>query len=152
MAITVGMAAPEFALKNQNGEDEVLSSFRGNKSVLVVFYPFAFSGICSGELGEIQENLGDFTSVDVKVLAISCDHMFSLRAYADRDGLTFSLLSDFWPHGEAARNYGIFNEQAGAANRGSYLIDQAGTVRWTIEHGIGQKRELAAYREALHRL
>ena len=110
-----GVLAERITLQDQNNQDVTLSSFRGERSVLVVFYPFAFSGICTGELTEIRDDLGRFVSDDVQVLTVSCDAMFSLRAYADRDGYFFPLLSDFWPHGEVARAYGVFDEAAGWA-------------------------------------
>ena len=113
-ALSVGQAAPDFTLRDQNGVPVSLSEFRGEKNVVVVFYPFAFSGICTGELCEIRDNLGAFVGDDVQVLAISCDHMFSQRGWADKEGYFFPLLSDFWPHGQVARDFGVFNEKAGA--------------------------------------
>lgn len=150
-SVEVGSLAPDFTLKNQHGEDISLSAQRG-RNVVVVFYPFAFSGICTGELCEIRDNLHVFSDADAEVLAISCDPMFSLRTWADQDKYSFSLLSDFWPHGEVARSYGIFEEGLGAAARGTYLIDREGIVRWKIENGLGEARDLAAYREALESL
>jgi peroxiredoxin len=152
MTVDVGSAAPDFTLKSQHGEDITLSSFRGEKNVVLVFFPFAFSGICTGELTEIRDNLADFVSADAEVLAISCDHFFSNRAFADRDGYTFSILSDFWPHGEVSRAYGTFNEGAGAPNRGTYVIDCEGILRWKVENGIPDARDLDAYRAALAEL
>ncbi|AXT84601.1 peroxiredoxin [Aeromicrobium sp. A1-2] len=149
MTLDIGSAAPDFTLKNQHGEDVSLSSFRGDKNVVLVFFPFAFSGICTGELCELRDNLGDFESDGAEILAISCDHFFSNRAFADRDGYKFSILSDFWPHGEVSRVYGTFNEGAGAPNRGTYVIDREGILRWKIENGIPDARDLSAYRAAL---
>ena len=151
-AIAVGDAAPDFALRDQNGQEVSLAAFRGVKNVVLVFYPFAFSGICTGELCEIRDNLGGFVSEDVQVLAISCDHMFSQRAWADRDGYFFPLLSDFWPHGEVARAYGVFSEKAGAAVRGTFLIDREGVVRWSLVNEIGQGRDFSGYHLALKEL
>ncbi len=146
--VEIGSAAPDFTLRNQHGEEISLSGLRG-RNVVVVFYPFAFSGICTGELCEIRDNLDVFTTSDAEVLAISCDPMFSLRAWADQDGYDFHLLSDFWPHGDVARAYGIFQEGPGAAARGTYVIDREGIVRWKVENGLGEARDLQAYREAL---
>ncbi len=148
MTLSIGDAAPDFTLKNQHGEDVSLSSFRG-KNVVLVFFLFAFSGICTGELCEIRDNLGDFTGIDAEVLAVSCDHFFSNRAFADRDGYDFSILSDFWPHGDVSRAYGTFNEGAGAPNRGTFVIDGEGVVRWQIVQGIGDARDLNEVRTAL---
>jgi len=151
MVIETGSTAPDFTLKNQHGQEISLSALRG-KPVALVFFPFAFSGICTGELCEIRDNLGVFTDDDVRVLAISCDHFFSNRAFADRDGYTFDLLSDFWPHGAVSRLYGVFDEVAGAARRGTFLIDGDGIVRWSVENPIGEARDFAGYKEALNAL
>jgi peroxiredoxin len=152
MTLTIGDAAPDFTLKNQHGEDVTLSSFRGEKNVVLVFFPFAFSGICTGELCEIRDNLADFDTEHAEVLAISCDHFFSNRAFADRDGYTFSILSDFWPHGDVSRYYGTFNDDAGAPNRGAFIIDRDGILRWQVVNGIGDARNLDDYRKALAEL
>lgn len=148
----VGDVAPDFTLRDQNGATVSLSDFRGAKNVVIVFYPFAFSGICTGELCEIRDNLSGFVSEDIHVLTISCDHMFSLRAFADREGYFFPLLSDFWPHGEVARRYGIFHESAGAARRGTFLVDREGIVRWTLVNEIGEARDFSGYHAALREL
>jgi len=149
MPVDVGSAAPDFSLKSQHGEDVALASFRGDKNVLLVFFPFAFSGICTGELGQLRDNAEAFDADGVQVIAISCDHFFANRAFADRDGYAFPVLSDFWPHGEVARAYGTFNEDAGAPNRGTYLIDREGIVRWMVQKGIGDQRDLEEYRAAV---
>jgi peroxiredoxin len=150
--LSVGDVAPDFTLKDQNGQDVTLSSFKGVKNVVVVFYPFAFSGICTGELCEIRDNLGAFVSDDVQVLAISTDHMFSQRAWADKEGYFFPLLSDFWPHGAVAESFGVLNDKAGAALRGTFLLDREGVVRWTLINEIGQGRDFTGYHEALREL
>jgi mycoredoxin-dependent peroxiredoxin len=144
----IGEPAPEFELKNQHGELVSLSALRGKKAV-IVFYPFAFSGVCTGELTAIQDRLGDFDSDHVTTVGISVDHMYSLRAYADRDRLTFDLLSDYWPHGAVARSYGVFNDQVGCADRGTFILDRAGILRWQVRHGIPDARDLAEYQSAL---
>lgn len=149
MALDVGAAAPDFTLRNQHGEDIGLSSFRGRSNVLLVFFPFAFSGVCTGELQEIQRHLGELTVGGTEVLAVSCDHVFSNRAFSDRDGYSFSILSDFWPHGQVSRAFGTFNDAVGAPSRGSYIIDTAGVLRWKVEHNLSEARDLGAYREAL---
>lgn len=145
----VGTPAPGFTLKDQHGQDVALADFAGAKAVLVVFYPFAFSGICTGELCAIRDDLTRFQSEQVQVLAISCDPMFTLRAWADAEGYGFPLLSDFWPHGEVARRYGVFLDEGGFATRGTFLIDRDGILRWSVVNGPGQARDLGAYQEAL---
>ncbi len=149
MTVEVGQPAPEFQLKNQHGETVKLSEFRGKQSVVLVFYPFAFSGICTGELCEIRDNIAMFTADDVQVMGVSCDPMYALRAFADAEHYEFPLLADFWPHGAVAQAYGVFNEAAGFAIRGTFLIDKDGVLRWSVVNGPGEARPLAAYREAL---
>lgn len=144
----VGVAAPDFELTNQFGEPVRLSSFRG-QNVVVVFYPFAFSGICTGELCEIRDNLASFEDANATVLAISVDSKFSLRAYAEKEGYGFDLLADFWPHGAAASAYGVFDPESGMARRGTFIIDAAGIIRYVVVNPRGQARELSEYRDAL---
>ncbi len=145
----IGAPAPDFRLRNQHGEQVALSDFRGQRAVLVVFYPFAWSGICTGELCEIRDDLAAYESDAVQVLAVSCDPMNTLRAWAEDQKYTFPLLSDFWPHGEAARAYGVLNEKTGGAGRGSFLVDTAGVLRWSVVSHPGQPRDTHAYREAV---
>lgn len=150
--LRVGEVAPDFTLTDQHGKLVTLSAFRGVKNVVVVFFPFAFSGICTGELCEIRDDLGAFEREDVQVLAVSCDHMFTQRAWSDAQGYFFPVLSDFWPHGAAAQAYGVFRQSAGSALRGTFLIDRAGVVRWTLVNGPSQKRDFGGYRIALKEL
>ncbi len=140
-----GDPAPDFTLRDQFGQDTTLSSFRGRKAVALVFYPYAFSGICTGEMSGIRERLDEFLTFDTEVLAISCDPTYSLRVFADQDGLNFPLLSDFWPHGEVARAYDVFDEAKGCALRASYVVDKAGVVRWTVQNDQPEGRDLAEH-------
>jgi peroxiredoxin len=149
MTIETGQAAPDFELKNHQGQVVRLTDFRGKQPVALVFYPFAFSGICTGELCEIRDNPAVFSEGNVQVLGVSCDPMHSLRAYAEAQHYEFPLLSDFWPHGAVATEYGVFNAQAGFAIRGTFLIDADGVVRWSVVNGPGEARPLAAYRDAV---
>ena len=149
MALEIGQAAPGFALKSEHGEVVELSAFQGEKNVALVFYPFAFSGLCSGELCEIRDNLAAFEDGAVQVLAISCDPIFPLRKWADIEKYAFPLLSDFWPHGAVAKEYGVFNENTGSAVRGTFLIDKDGVLRWSVVNGMGEPRSLEGYREAI---
>ena len=139
----VGQPAPDFALRNQHGETVRLSEARGERNLALVFYPFAFSGICTGELCEIRDNLDVFEAGNVQVVGISCDPMHTLRAFAEAEKYTFPLLSDFWPHGAVAQQYGVFNDETGAANRSTYIIDKSGTVRWTVHNEMPQARDLS---------
>lgn len=146
--IAVGQAAPDFTLPNTNGTPVHLGDLRG-QPVAVVFFPFAFSGICTGELCELRDNIEDFESAGVKLLAISNDSVFALKAWAEQEGYGFDLLSDFWPHGEVSRAYGVFDEENGLAVRGSFLIDADGIVRWSVVNQRGQARDFEGYRQAL---
>jgi mycoredoxin-dependent peroxiredoxin len=140
--LELGGPAPDFTLRDQFGQDVTLSSYRGTKAVLILFYPFAFSGVCTGEMSAIRTRLEEFLTFDTEVLAISCDPMFALRVWADTDGLNFPLLSDFWPHGEVCRAYDVFDERTGAPRRSSYVIDKQGMVRWAVHNAMPEGRDL----------
>ena len=140
--LALGTPAPDFTLRDQFGQDVTLSSFRGHKAVVLVFYPYAFSGVCTGEMSGIRERLAQFLTYDSEVLAISCDPVYSLRAFADADGLNFPLLSDFWPHGEVCRAYGVLNEATGAPLRSSYILDKQGLVHWAVHNATPEGRDL----------
>jgi peroxiredoxin (alkyl hydroperoxide reductase subunit C) len=144
-----GSAAPAFTLKDQHNQDVSLSDFTGRKAVLLVFYPLAFSGTCQGELTEVKENLGAYANDVVQILTVSVDSTWSHRVWADREGFDFPLLSDFWPHGAVARAYGVFHDDAGFANRGTFLIDRDGVVRFAEMLGPGESRNQDTWRQAL---
>lgn len=149
VGIAIGKPAPDFTLRDQFGADVTLSSFRGTKAVLVLFYPFAFSGVCTGELAQVRERMAEFVTFDTEVLALSCDPIFSLRAYADRDGLNVPLLSDFWPHGEVARAYDVFDEDDGCPRRSSYVVDRDGTLTWAVHNPVSVGRDLDEHLDQL---
>jgi peroxiredoxin len=140
--LALGGPAPDFRLRDQFGQDVSLSSFRGSKAVALFFYPWAFSGVCTGEMAGIRARLAEFLTFDTEVLAISTDPVYSLRAFADQDGLNFPLLSDFWPHGQVARSYDVFDEAKGCARRSSYVIDKEGIVRWSVHNAMPEGRDL----------
>ena len=144
----VGDAAPDFELLNQFGEPVRLSELRG-RNVVLVFFPFAFSGICTGELCEIRDNLALFEDADAVVLGISVDSKFAQRAYAEKEGYAFDLLADFWPHGAVAEQYGVFDAESGMAKRGTFIIDAGGIVRYVVVNPRGQARDFTEYRAAL---
>jgi peroxiredoxin len=152
MSLEIGSKAPDFKLKNQHGEEISLTAFNGEKNVVVLFYPFAFSGICTGELCGLRDDLASFQNSSVELLAISCDPMYSLKAFAEKEGYKFSLLADFWPHGEVAKKYGVFNDERGCAVRGTFIIDKAGVLRWSIVNSLGDARNLLDYKDALAKL
>lgn len=148
MTLTIGQAAPDFEIVNQHGEKVSLSSFKGKSNVLLMFYPYSFSGGCTGELCAIRDDLAAFQNDDVQLLAISCDQMYAQRAFADKEGYTFPILADFWPHGGVAKAYGVFEESKGCASRGSFLIDKAGILRWEVKNGWAA-RQNADYKDAI---
>jgi len=153
----IGATAPDFELVDQHGTPVRLSSFRaspetGGRNVVLVFYPWSFSSVCTGELSALQDDVGAFVNDETVLLAISVDSKFTQRAFADHRGLTFPVLADFWPHGEVARRYGVFDEGAGAALRGTFVIDREGVVRWSVLRGIGEARDAASYKAALREL
>ena len=153
MPVEIGQEAPDFTLKDQDGNDVTLSSFRGDQSVVIVFYPFTFTGVCQGELCSLRDNLSDYQSASAQVLAISCDSRHAQKKWAEQQGFTFPVLSDFWPHGAVARAYGVFNEQLGCANRATFVIDKQGKIVDVFESpNLGTPRDKADYEAALAKL
>jgi mycoredoxin-dependent peroxiredoxin len=150
--ISVGEHAPDFTLKDQNNEDVSLSQFSGKQAVLLVFYPLAFTGICTGELCRVRDDLPTFQNDDVQVLTISVDSPYSHKVFSEREGYEFPLLSDFWPHGGVAQAYGVFNEVTGFANRGTFLVDTAGVVRFAEMNSPGDGRDPADWEAAIKAL
>jgi mycoredoxin-dependent peroxiredoxin len=151
MTLSVGDRAPEFSLPDQDKQVVSLEELRGTP-VLLVFYPFAFSGTCTGELCQLRDELADYTDAGVKVLAISTDPVFSLKAFKAKEGLDFPLLSDFWPHGATAQAYGAFNDKAGMALRGTFLVDADGNIAFTEVNAPGDAREQSGWKKAVSSL
>jgi len=142
MAVEIGDEAPDFELPDQHGTPVRLSSFRGSKNVVLVFYPLAFSPVCSGELCGMRDDFPEVTGDDVELLTVSVDSFFAHRAWADAENFQFSLLADFWPHG-------VFDAERGLAIRGTFVIDKEGIVRWKVVNPIPQARDIADYQKAL---
>jgi peroxiredoxin len=151
MTLSVGDAAPEFSLPDQDRQVVELAALRG-APVLLVFYPFAFSGICTGELCQLRDELSTYTDAGVRVLAISTDPVFSLKAFREKEGFEFPLLSDFWPHGAVAQAYGVFNEKAGMALRGTFLVDGEGRIAFAEVNQPGDARVQAGWKDAVGQL
>jgi peroxiredoxin len=149
MAVEVGSQAPDFTLKDYNRQPVALSSFRGSKNVLLVFYPFAFSGTCNGELCRLRDEISVYEDENVQVLGVSVDTVFALKAWATQENYTFPLLSDFWPHGAVAQSYGVFNDAAGMALRGTFLVDTEGVVRFAEVNGPGEPRDQDGWKKAV---
>jgi mycoredoxin-dependent peroxiredoxin len=152
MAVEIGAVAPDFELRDQHGTPVTLAQFRGAKNVVLVFYPLAFSGVCSGELCQMRDSFPEADRDDVEVLTVSVDSVYVHRAWADAEDFGFGLLSDFWPHGAVAKSYGVFDEEKGVATRGTFIIDKTGVVRWKVITAIPQARDLADYQKALAEL
>ena len=146
--VGAGDLAPDFTLPDTHGTPVSLSELRGGP-VAVVFVPFAFSGTCTSELCELRDAIEDFELAGVRLLVVACDPMYGLRAWGEQQSFGFDLLSDFWPHGAAARSFGVFDEASGTARRGSFLVDADGIVRWSVVNPRGEARALGEYRAAL---
>jgi peroxiredoxin len=130
--IAAGEPAPDFTLRDQDGEDVSLSDYRG-KRVLFVFFPFAFSGVCSDQLSVYQEVKPEIKAKGVELVGISIDHIHALKTFREKLGIDTTLLADFEPKGEVAKAYGSYFEPAGMANRTLVLIDADGNVEWSYE-------------------
>jgi mycoredoxin-dependent peroxiredoxin len=152
MTVEVGQEAPDFTLADQSGGTVTLSDFRGDKNVLLMFYPFAFTGTCTGELCTIRDRSADFANDDTVVLSVSCDPVHSIKVFAAQEGLEHPMLSDFWPHGAVSQAYGAFLEEKGFATRASFVIDKDGVVRWSVINGPGEARSADDYAAALAQL
>jgi peroxiredoxin len=149
MPLAIGSKAPDFTLYDQNKEQVSLSDLVGHNS-LIVFIPFPFTGHCDNEGCAIRDGLGGLESIDAKVVVIT-DHAVPVNAkWAADNGFDFPVLSDFWPHGEATRAYGAFNDILGAANRVTYVLDADGVIRDVIAtESLGIPREYELYGQAL---
>ena len=147
--LTVGTPAPEFKLRDQNQQPVSLSDFRDRKNVLLVFFPLAFTGVCQGELDEIRDHLPDYENDDVQTLAISVGPPPTHKIWATESGFTFPVLSDFWPHGRVAQAYGVFNDDAGFPNRGTFVVDRSGIIRFAEMNGPGEARDQRVWKSAL---
>ena len=152
MALENDTQAPDFELLNQFGETVRLSDFRGKRSVALVFFPLAFSGTCTGELCALRDNLSLFEHHAVELIGISVDSKYALRAWAEQEQYGFRLLADFWPHGQVAKEYGVFLPEKGFANRATFVIDESGIIRSSFITAPGEARSLDAYRAALELL
>jgi peroxiredoxin (alkyl hydroperoxide reductase subunit C) len=150
MSIETGKPAPDFTLKDEEGQTVTLSSFQGTKSVTLVFIPFAFTSVCQGELCELRDNLNSFESHDNQVLVVTCDRGPSLKAWKAEQGYNFPMLSDGWPHGAVAELYDCFNTDAGCANRQTVVIGKDGVITDAFRSGsLGEARPLSSYQAAL---
>jgi mycoredoxin-dependent peroxiredoxin len=147
--LTVGTSAPDFTLRDQNQQPVSLNDFRDSKNVLLVFFPLAFTGVCQGELDEIRDHLPDYENDLTQTLAISVGPPPTHKIWAVESGFTFPVLSDFWPHGAVAQAYGVFNDDAGFANRGTFVVDRSGIITFAEMKGPGEARDQSLWKAAL---
>jgi mycoredoxin-dependent peroxiredoxin len=152
MSVSIGDDAPDFELKDQTGQPVRLSDYRGKKAVVLVFYPASFTGVCESELCAIRDRLDTFRNDDVETLAVSVDSPPAHRRWAEEQGFDFPLLSDFWPHGEVARIYDVFDEQLGIAVRGTFIVDRSGKVIYTDRNPIPEARDPETWQTALEEI
>jgi peroxiredoxin len=148
----VGEPAPEFSLRDQNQQSVSLSDFRGRRNVLLVFFPLAFTGICQGELDEVRDHHSDYCNADTQTLAISVGPPPTHKVWAAQRDFTFPVLSDFWPHGAVASAYGVFNDDTGFANRGTFVVDRSGVIRFAEMKQPGESRDQSLWTAALSAL
>jgi peroxiredoxin len=148
----IGEIAPEFALRDQHGREQTLASRRGSRNLLLVFFPFAFTGVCTGELRALSDHAAAWEDFGAEVIAVSCDTVPALRAFAEQEKLEFPLASDFWPHGAVASAYGAFDDSLGSASRATFVIDRDGVIRDTVRAAIADARDITAYLKALAEL
>jgi peroxiredoxin (alkyl hydroperoxide reductase subunit C) len=149
MPLAPGTKAPDFTLKDQNNQEVRLSAFHDRKAVLLVFYPLTFTGTCRGELTEIRDNIDLYVHEDLQTVAVSVDSVYAHKVWSLEQGFEFPLLADFWPHGGVAQQYEVFNDQAGFANRGTFLIDREGVIRYAEMRGPGESRDPKAWQQAI---
>lgn len=140
-ALAVGEQVPTWSSVDQHGAP-IGSQELAGRAALMVFYPFAFTGICSGELDELQGSLDEIDSAGVTLIGLSCDTMYTQRVFSEHRNLRMPLVADHWPHGAIASAFGVFDAQAGCAVRASFLIDGDGTVVWQVVNDIGERRDI----------
>ena len=149
MAATVGELAPDFSLMDQNKNVVDRDSLLGKPSLLV-FIPFPFTGICEGELCDLRDNMAQLNSMDANVVVVTCHAIPTNKAWAEANDYEFSVVADFWPHGEIAKAYGCFNDALGVSMRATYVLDAEGVVREVIAtESLGEPRTIASYRDSL---
>jgi mycoredoxin-dependent peroxiredoxin len=149
MSVQIGDEAPDFELRDQTGQPVRLSDYRGKKNVVIVFYPLSFTGVCEGEMCGIRDSIDAFRNDEVETLAISVDAPPTHARWAHEQGFEFPLLSDFWPHGEVASTYGVFEDRFGLALRGTFIVDKAGKVVYTDRNPVPEARDQQAWKSAL---
>ena len=147
--VDVGDEAPDFELQDQTRTPVRLSSFRGSKNVVIVFYPLSFTGVCTSELCAIRDEIADFSNDDTVTLAVSCDSTAVHAEFAKQQGYDFPVLADFWPHGGVAQAYGVFDKAIGLSLRGTFIVDKQGKVAYKVVNAIPDARDPDEYKKVL---
>jgi peroxiredoxin len=140
MSAQVGAQAPDFTLRNEEGEEVALSSLRGG-NVVLVFFPFAFSKLCTKELNDVSAVSSRFDAAGAQVFGISIDSPFALKAFREAEGIKAHLLSDFEPKGAVARQYGVYLDALGMATRATFVIDKNGQIAHRQVNELGDARD-----------
>ncbi|NNF10072.1 MAG: redoxin domain-containing protein [Acidimicrobiia bacterium] len=149
MSVSIGQVAPDFSLPDQTGEAVSRADLTGSRA-LIVFIPFPFTSVCDGEVCAIRDNFTDLSDLNARVVVITCHARPTNARWASEHSLNHPVLSDFWPHGAVATEYGVFNEQLGVATRSTFVLDENGVVRDIISsESLGAAREHDAYAAAL---
>ena len=138
-----GDMAPDFTLPSTIGETVTLSDYRGKKNVLLLFYPLDFSPTCSRETKAAGEILPDRQAQDVEVLGISVDSLWSHKAFAPHNGITYPLLADFHPKGDVSRKYGVYLDDKGFSARTAFIVGKDGRIRDVVTSEIPIARDIA---------
>jgi peroxiredoxin len=148
MSVEVGQEAPDFTVRDENGEEFTLSSLRG-RNVVLVFYPLAFSSMCTKELHDISAARDQYDAAGAEVIGISIDSPYALKAFKRDEDIKARLVSDFHPKGAVAKEYDAYIEEAGIATRATFVIDKDGKVAYKVVNHPGQARDQEEYLEAL---
>lgn len=149
--IQVGTKAPDFTLRDQSGNDVTLSSFRGKRNVVLVFYPLSFTSVCAVQMPGYNQERQRFEEFDAEVLGISVDSAPVHKAFAESVGVEYPLLADFYPHGAVAAAYGILRAE-GTAERATVVVDKQGIVRYAEVHDFGKVPDRSKAIEVLRSL
>ncbi len=148
----VGDRAPDFVLKDQNEKEFKLSEHRG-KRVLLSFHPMAWTGVCAKQMKSLEDNKAAFDSLNTVAVGLSVDSIPSKKAWADSLGIEHtSLLSDFWPHGGVAKQFGIFREKSGISERANIIVDEKGKIVFVKVYPIPELPDINEIVEFLKKL
>lgn len=152
MAITVGAPAPDFTLKDQNQKEVRLSDFKGNKNVVIVFYPLDWSPVCTNEHTCFVNDLKNFDKLNAQVLGVSVDSVWSHKAFAEKMGIHYSLLADFQPRGAVGEKFGVYLADKGITGRAIAIVDRQGNLAWFKNYDIPSLPEIKEVSDALAKL